>query len=248
MASAQLDREGLRGISSMAMRHVLADLAETCEGRSGQRVVVEAVGGVDAARRIQAGEAFDFVVLASDAIDALIAAGHVDRETRNDLAHSGIAIAVKAGTPSPDISNERAVRDLIISARSIGYSTGPSGSHLARLFERWGIVDAIATRVVQAPPGVPVGALIARGDVEIGFQQLGELMHLPDIDVIGLLPPEIQSITVFSAAICNSSNRKPAAKAFLSFLASPEADAVKRRHGMEPARGSSGRIAAASET
>jgi molybdate transport system substrate-binding protein len=98
------------------------------------------------------------------------------------------------------------------------------------------------------PPGVPVGALIARGDVELGFQQLGELMHLPDIDVIGLLPSEIQATTVFSAAIANSSNRQSAAKAFLSFLASPDTDAVKRRNGMEPARGSSGRIGIASGT
>ncbi|HEY4138841.1 MAG TPA: substrate-binding domain-containing protein [Casimicrobiaceae bacterium] len=248
MAIIQSDREGLRGISSMAMRHVLAELTETCERRSGQRVVVEAVGGVDASRRVQAGEPFDFAVLAADAIDALAAAGHVDRDTRTDLAHSAIALAVKAGTPRPDIASERAVRDLIISARSVGYSTGPSGSHLARLFERWGIADAIATRVVKAPPGVPVGAMIARGDVELGFQQLGELMHLPDIDVIGLLPSEIQAITVFSAAICNSSKRKAAAKTFLTFLASPDADAVKRRHGMEPARGSSGRIAIANET
>ena len=248
MASAKVDREGLRGISSMAMRHVLAELTETYERRSGQRVVVEAVGGVDALRRVQEGEPFDFVVLASDAIDALAAAGHVDPETRADLAHSGIALAVKAGTPTPDITSERAVRDLIIGARSVGYSTGPSGSHLARLFERWGIADVVATRVVKAPPGVPVGALIARGDVELGFQQLGELMHLPDIDVIGLLPSEIQAITVFSAAIANSSNRQSAAKAFLSFLASPDADAVKRRNGMEPARGSSGRIGIASGT
>jgi molybdate transport system substrate-binding protein len=103
------------------------------------------------------------------------------------------------------------------------------------LFERWGIADALAPRIVQAPPGVPVGTLVARGDVELGFQQLSELMHLPGIDVIGLLPPEIQVTTVFSSAVCTASNSSAAAKAFLSFLASSEADAAKRRHGMEPA-------------
>jgi molybdate transport system substrate-binding protein len=103
------------------------------------------------------------------------------------------------------------------------------------LFERWGIVDAIAPGIVQAPPGLPVGTLVARGDVEIGFQQLSELMHLPGIDVIGLLPAEIQVETVFSAAVCTASHCPAAAKAWLSFLASPEADAAKRRHGMEPA-------------
>jgi molybdate transport system substrate-binding protein len=103
------------------------------------------------------------------------------------------------------------------------------------LFERWGITDAIAPHILQAPPGVPVGTLVARGDVELGFQQLSELMHLRDIDVIGLLPPEIQVVTVFSAAVCAASNCPAAAKALLSFLASPGADAAKRRHGMEPA-------------
>ena len=98
-----------------------------------------------------------------------------------------------------------------------------------------GIADAIAPRIVQAPPGLPVGTLVARGDVELGFQQLSELMHLPGIEVIGLLPAEIQVETVFSAAVCTASNCPAAAKAWLSFLASPEADAAKRRHGMEPA-------------
>ena len=88
---------------------------------------------------------------------------------------------------------------------------------------------------MQPPPGVPVGKLVARGDVELGFQQLSELMHLPGIDVIGSLPPEIQIVTVFSAAVCLASSRPAAANALLSFLASPEADAAKRRHGMEPA-------------
>jgi molybdate transport system substrate-binding protein len=147
-----------------------------------------------------------------------------------------VAIAVAAGASRPGVSGESAVRDAVLRARSIGYSTGPSGAHLVRLFERWGIADVVAPRTVQAPPGVPVGALVARGDVELGFQQLSELMHLPGIDVIGLLPPEIQVITVFSAAVCTVSNRGTAAHALLAFLGSPEADAAMRRHGMEPAR------------
>jgi molybdate transport system substrate-binding protein len=147
-----------------------------------------------------------------------------------------VAIAVAAGATRPDVGTEAAVHDAVLGARSIGYSTGPSGAHLVRLFERWGIADTIAPRIVQAPPGVPVGTLVACGDVELGFQQLSELMHLPGIDVIGLLPPEIQVATVFSAAVCTASNRAAAANALLTFLASPETDAVKRHHGMEPAR------------
>ena len=231
--SGKVDR--ITGISSMAMRHVLAELGDAYEEQSGQPVVIVSVGGVDAARRVADGEAFDFVVLAADVIEQLAAGGRVDPGSRTDLARSAVAIAVAAGATRPDVSTESAVRDAVLRARSIGYSTGPSGAHFVRLFERWGIADAIAPRIVQASPGVPVGTLVERGDVELGFQQLSELMHLPGIDVVGLLPPEIQVATVFSAAVCTASNCPAAAEALLSFLASPEADATKRRHGMEPA-------------
>ena len=235
MDTDQTTGEQITGISSMATRQVLAELADAYQRQSGQRVAIESVGGVDAARRVNEGEPFDFVVLAADAIDRLAAAGRIDSGSRTDLARSGVAIAVKAGAPRPDVGNELAVRQAVLAARSIGYSTGPSGVHLARLFERWGIAETIAPRIVKAPPGVPVGTLVARGEVELGFQQLSELMHLPGIDVIGSLPPEIEVVTVFSAAVCTASTDPAAARAFLSFLASPEADATKRRHGMEPA-------------
>ena len=227
--------EVITGISSMAMRHVLAELDAAYEQRSGQPVAIVSVGGVDAARRVADGEAFNFVVLATEAIDRLAAGGHVDPASRTGLARSGVAMAVAAGATRPDVSSESTIRDAVLRARSIGYSTGPSGAHLVRVFERWGIADAIAPRIVQAPPGVPVGALVARGDVELGFQQLSELIHLPGIGVIGSLPPEIQLVTTFSAAVCNASTRREAAKLLLSFLASSAADAAKRRHGMEPA-------------
>jgi molybdate transport system substrate-binding protein len=235
MAICQTMNEPITGISSMATRSVLAELAGDYERTSGRRVVIESVGGVTAAQRIQDGESFDMVVLAADAIERLIAAGRVQPGSRVDLARSGIALAVRAGAPRPEIRDEASVRDAILAARSIGYSTGPSGSHLTRLFERWGIAETIAPRIVQAPPGVPVGTLVARGEVELGFQQLSELIHLPGIDVIGSLPPDIQLITVFSAGLCTTSGQKEAATALLSFLASPQAAAVKLAHGMEPA-------------
>jgi molybdate transport system substrate-binding protein len=225
----------LTGICSMAMRHVLAELGDAYERQSGQAVAIVSVGGLDAARRVYEGEAFDFVVLAADALEQLAAGGRVDPGSRTDIARSAVAVGVAAGATRPDVSSATAIRDAVLRARSIGYSTGPSGAHLVRLFEYWGIADAIAPRIVQAPPGVPVGTLVARGDVELGFQQLSELMHVPGVDVIGLLPAEIQVETVFSAAVCTASNRPAAAKALLSFLASPEADVAKRHHGMESA-------------
>ena len=235
MPSDQAVRKPITGISSMATRQVLAELAGAYERLSGQPVAIESVGGVDAARRVQDGEAFDIVVLAADALDRLATAGRVDPASRVDFACSGIAIAVAAGQPRPDIRTEAALREAILGARSIGYSTGPSGTHLTRLFERWGIADIIAPRIVQAPPGVPVGALVARGEIALGFQQLSELIHLPGIDVVGMLPPEIQSITVFAAAVCTAASQREAAQALLSFLTSSEADRAKSANGMQPA-------------
>jgi molybdate transport system substrate-binding protein len=231
--SRTVDR--ITGISSMAMRHVLAELCDAYERQSGQPVAVASVGGVDAARRVEGGEAFDFVVLAADVIERLAAGGRVDPASRTDLARSGVAMAVTAGATRPDVASESAVRDAVLRARSIGYSTGPSGAHLMRLFERWGIADTLAPRIVQASPGLPVGTLVARGEVELGFQQLSELLHVEGIDVVGPLPPKIQVETAFSAAVCTASSRPAAARALLSFLASPETVATKRRHGMEPA-------------
>jgi molybdate transport system substrate-binding protein len=225
----------ITGISSMAMRHVLAELSDAYERQSGQTVAIVSAGGVDVARRVENGEAFDFVVLAANAIEKLAASGRVDPESRTDLARSPVAIAVAAGAKRPDVSSEGAIRDAVVRARSIGYSTGPSGEHLVGLFKRWGIAALIAPRIVQAPPGIPVGTLVARGDVELCFQQLSELMHVPGVDVIGLLPPDIQVMTVFAAAICKASSCPADAAVLLSFLASSEADAAKRRHGMEPA-------------
>jgi molybdate transport system substrate-binding protein len=225
----------ITGISSMATRQVLAELVGAFEQRFGGKVAIESVGGVDAAKRVQAGEAFDLVVLASDAIDKLIATGHVVAGSKVDLVRSGVAVAVRAGAPHPAIDSEQAVRRAVESARGLGYSTGPSGVQLAKLFERWGIAEQIKGRIVQAPPGVPVGTLVARGEVELGFQQLSELMHLDGIDVLGPLPPAIQIVTTFSAGVCAGSTQADAVRGLLDFMSSPLSAETKRRHGMEPA-------------
>ena len=225
----------LNGISSMATRLLLADLAEAWQQQGGVPLSVESVGGVDAARRVAAGEAFDLVVLAADAIDKLLATGHAVAGSRTDLVHSAVAIAIRAGAPRPDIGSEAALRQTLQAARSIGYSTGPSGTALLKLFERWGLAEALRERLVQAPAGVPVGALVARCEVELGFQQRSELMHLPGIDLIGEMPAGTQILTTFSAALCATSAQAAAVRELLAFLASPELAALKRRHGFEPA-------------
>jgi molybdate transport system substrate-binding protein len=225
----------LKAISSMATRQILGELSAAYERRSGCAAVIESVGGVDAARRVQAGEPFDVVFLASDAIDKLIAGGRVVAGSKVDLFDSGVAVAVRAGAPRPEIGTEDALRRAVLAAPSIGYSTGPSGVALMRLFERWGIAAEIQERIVQAPPGVPVGSLAAKGEVALAFQQLSELMHLEGIDVIGPLPAAVQITTTFSGGVCAGSPRQDDVRLMLDYMASPQAADAKRRHGMEPA-------------
>lgn len=226
----------LKGISSMATRQVLTELAQAWQAQGGQAVQIESVGGVDAAQRVQAGdEAFDLVFLASNAINKLQAAGRVIEGSKVDLVLSSTAVAVPAGAALPDIASEEAVRAAVLAAPSIGFSTGPSGVALQKLFERWGIAEEIKPRLVQARPGVPVGSMVASGEAALGFQQLSELIHVEGIQIVGNLPAAIAIDTVFSAGVVTGSTHAEEAQRLLAFMAAPEAAEAKRRQGMQPA-------------
>ncbi len=224
----------LKLLSSMATREVLRELVRRYRDSGGRAVAAEAAGGVDVAKRVRSGEPVDIVVLALNVIDQLIHEGQLLAGSRVDLVKSGVAVAVRAGAPRPDIATEAAVRQAVVSAKTVSYSTGPSGTHLEKLFERWGILGELRSRTVVAPPGVPVGSLVASGAAELGFQQLSELVNVAGLEVLGPLPAAIQTVTTFSGGVSVRCGQPSAARALLDYLASPITADVKQRHGMEP--------------
>jgi molybdate transport system substrate-binding protein len=224
----------IRVMSSNAFRQAYLELVPEFEKASGHKVVTSFVGGVDLMKRMKTGESVDLVILAGNSVDELIQLGKVVPGSRVDLAKVGVGVAVRAGAAKPDVSSADALKRALLAARSIGYSSGPSGAYLARMFERMGIADELKPKLKQAPPGVPVGGLIMRGEVELGFQQLSELLPVAGIDVIGPLPPEVQQVTVFSAGIHAAAKEPAAAMALVRFLISPASVPAIRNKGMEP--------------
>jgi molybdate transport system substrate-binding protein len=224
------------GISSMATRQILAELSAAYRDKTGKSVAIEAVGGVDAAKRIRAGEKFDIVVLADDAMTKLEADGFLKAGSRAGFAESSIAVAVRAGAKRPDLTSEATTNAAVLAAQSVGYSTGPSGTHVLKLLEKWGVDPRDTKKVVQAPPGVPVGTLLARGDVELGFQQMSEFLEVQGIEVAGMLPAEIQSVTLFVCGVATQAANEAGARDLIGYLTSPDTNATKWKHGMEPPR------------
>ena len=216
----------------MAGRKLLADLISKFEATSEHRVSLESVGGVDAAKRVRAGEPLDVAVLAREVIDDLIGAKRIAPGSRVDVWVSGVGVAVRAGAAHPDISSAAGIKAAVLAARKVGYSTGPSGQYLAKLFASWDPDGKLKDRITVAPPGVPVGSLVARGEIDLAFQQLSELGG-EGIDVLGPLPDEIQMITTFSGGVATSSAQPDAARELLAFFALPAMKRLKQEHGMD---------------
>jgi len=224
----------IRVMSSNAFKEAYLELVPEFEKASGHTVVTSFVGGVDLSKRMKAGESADLVILASGALDELIKLGILVSSSRVDLARSGVGVAVRAGANKPDIGTAGALKKALLAANSIGYSTGASGVHIVGLFQRMGIAEEVKPKSRQAAPGVPVGDLIARGEAEIGFQQVSELLPVAGVAYLGPLPPDMQQFTVFSGGIHSGAKAPALARSLAEFLASPATAAVKRKKGMEP--------------
>jgi molybdate transport system substrate-binding protein len=153
---------------------------------------------------------------------------------RTDLAKSGVGVGVRAGAPKPDISTIEALKKTLLTAKSVGYSTGPSGVYIVTMFDKLGVADSVKPKLKQTPTGVFVGSIIANGEVEIGFQQVSELSHFAGVDYVGPLPAPVQLFTTFSSGIIAGAKEAEAAKALVRFITAPAAASAYTKRGLEP--------------
>jgi molybdate transport system substrate-binding protein len=224
-------------MSSQGTKEAYLHLVPQFERASGHKVSTTWAGTADILTRIKAGESVDMIITSAAAVDELTKLGRIVPGSRVDIAKSGVGVAVRAGLPKPDISSGEAVKRALLAAKSIAYSSGPSGVYLAELFQRWGVMQELKQKIIQTRPGAPVGDVIARGEAEIGFQQVSELISHPGISYLGPLPPDIQLFTVFSAGTHASAKERGAVSELTKFLTSRTAEPAFRKAGMEPAAG-----------
>ena len=222
----------IKVIASNAVREPYRELVPVFEQSTGHKVTIDWGGTVDIVKRVAGGEVADIVVIPAARIDDFVKQGVL--AGRVDLARSGVGVAIRAGAPRPDISSTAALKQALRAAKSIVLSSGPSSLYLPTLFEKMGIADEIKPKIIQIGPGLPVGETVARGEGEIGFTQISELMSVKGVDYLGPLPADVQLITVFSAGLHAAAPAPDAARALMKFLTAPEAAPVLKRHGMEP--------------
>ena len=233
MMASGLEAAEIRVMSSAAIKDAYNGLVPAFEKAGGHTVVTEWVPTVEMMRRLGGGEAPDLVIMASNGVEKLIKDGRMAAGSRIDIAKSGIGIGIKQGAARPDVSTTDAVIKAVRAAKTVAYSTGPSGAYMAELFERLGLTAELKPKL-KVIQGVPVGDVVARGDAEIGFQQVPELVPVKGLDYLGVLPADIQQITVFSGTLPVGSKESAAAKALIAFLRTPAAISAFKKTGMEP--------------
>jgi molybdate transport system substrate-binding protein len=233
----------VRVVISAGFYGVYSELGPAFERASGHRLVTTrgpSMGDSPEAipSRLTRGEAADVVILDGGAADELGRWGLVRADSKVELARSLIGMVVRAGAAKPDISSVGTLRSTLLAAKSIAYSDSGSGTYLSTtLFPKLGIADEVAdkSRKVRGPPsGEPVAAVVARGEAEIGFQQVSELIHVPGITFVGAIPAEVQPVTFFAAALTSTVQQPQAASALIRFLASPEAAPAIAKAGLKP--------------
>ena len=235
LLAGMADAAEIKVLSTQATQEAYLELVAQFEKASGHKVATVFTGTLNVQKRLADGEHYDLIIMAGPAIDDQIKLGRAVAGSRVDVAKSGTGLAVRKGAAKPDIGSADALKKTLLAAKSIGYSTGPSGVYMLSVFEKLGIAGEVGAKLKQTPSGVFVGTLIASGQTEVGFQQISELVHFAGIDYVGPLPGELQRMTVFSAGIHAGAKQADAAKALVKFITAPAAAPVIRKHGLEPA-------------
>ena len=228
----------VKGLSTIALQSVAEELLPQFEKASGHKVSIAFGLGVAMVKRIQDGEAADFLLAPRSAVDGLLKAGKLAPGSDVSLARSSVGIAVRKGAARPDISTPEALKRTLLAARAVSYSNpaygGASGVHFAKVLERLGIADEMKAKTRFPPEGGFTARLLAAGEVDLAVQQIGELISTPGVELLGPLPGELQSVTTFAAAIPLSASQPDAARALIRYLQSPEAMAVIKARGLDP--------------
>lgn len=217
-----------------ATKEAISEAVSVFEKSTGHKVVVSWTGTEAITKRVAEGEVVDVVVNAAQNIDRLSKDGKLIGATRTDFARSGIGVAVPASVARVDVSSADALKAALLSARTVVVSSGTSGRHMVEVFGKLGIGDQLKAKTKQPPSGAQISDFLASGEAEIGFQQVSELLHARGIQFLGSLPSDLQSYTVYSAAIHAGATNPDAARALLSALKAPSAATVVRASGMEP--------------
>ena len=221
--------------STISCKEALIELVPEFERASGHKVNITYAGGSGLSNQIRGGTRGDLFVGPEEFSGPLLDEGRLLAGSRTAFARSTTGLAVRAGTPKPDISSPEKLKSTLLAAGSVSYSAGASGMHFVKVLERLGIADAIAAKRVAPRPGELVGAVVARGDADIGVQQVSELLPVPGIEILGPLPAELQQAIIYGATAFPQSTQREAAQAFVNFLRSEAAHAVLRKKGLDPA-------------
>ena len=228
-------------LSAIGMQSVMEDLAPKFERATGHKLAMAFTTAGAAVKRAQGGEAADVVIATRQGIDGLVKNGKAAADNVTVLASAGISVAIRKGAPKPDISSPDALKRTLLAAKSISYvdpaSGGASGIHFATVLDRLGIANEMKAKTVfpNAKTPAEVGVLVANGEAEIGVHIIVELISVAGIEIVGPLPGDLQNTIVFAAAVMASAKDADAAKALVNFLRAPEAVAVIKAKGMEPA-------------
>ena len=222
-------------LASSSLKEVLLELVPPFEKSSGHKITIGFAGTANLKRQIDGGETFDLLIASADVVAANAKDGKIAEASRTDIARTGVGMAVRAGAPRPDIGSREAVKQTLLAAKTVAYSTGSSGAYVQRLFETLGIADAMKSKSLRTASGVRVSEYIVKGDADLGLQQVSELVHEGGIEYLGPLPPDIQNFTTYAAGVSNAAHDAQAARAFETFLIAPAAASAYRGNGMEPA-------------